>query len=148
MMTGEKHSESGNFRESVLRWLPTFLLICIAVSHFVLVRTEHLSAWKGAGFGMFSTTDGGSTRHFHVYAMRAGGKSEMKIPKQFSDIESRTRELPTDRRLNDFARTILDYAPKDSEAIRVELWRTDFHPQTLEPQSRLLRVIEMNRDEF
>jgi hypothetical protein len=38
--------------------LPTALLLLVACAQMILTRTDHLSPWKGGGFGMFASVDG------------------------------------------------------------------------------------------
>ena len=123
------------------------LLGCVATSHFVLTYTAGLSGWKGAGFGMFSTVDGGKRRHFHVSLVAPTGETEMKIPKQFAELEARTKELPTEQAMNRFATELLAIAPENTSAIRVELWRDRFDSQTMASSSELLRSVEIRADE-
>jgi hypothetical protein len=123
------------------------LLGCVAVSHFALAYSADLSGWKGAGFGMFSTVDGGKARHFHVHLFAVSGETQMKIPKQFAELEACTKELPTGKAMARFANELLAVAPEHTLAIRVDLWRDHYDSETMEPSSELLRSVEIKADE-
>jgi len=142
-MKNGRDGKTGKTSAEVLRWLPVGVLVLVAISHFTLVRSAELSPWKGAGFGMFSTTDGGRSRHFHVFALAADGRAELKIPAKLFDLMERTRELPTGNRMERLALAMTEYAPANARAIRVELWRTEFDPETMKPAARLRRAVEL-----
>ena len=42
--------------------LPPLLLVVVALGQVTLAKTVGLTAWKGGGFGMFSTLDHGAYR--------------------------------------------------------------------------------------
>ena len=47
--------------------LPVTLLVAVAGVQVMLATTAGLSAWKGGGFGMFSTTDDGGRRYVRIF---------------------------------------------------------------------------------
>ena len=53
------------------RYVPAALLAAVSVVQIVLAATLHLSAWKGGGFGMFSTLDHGGI----PWRRRGGGRA-------------------------------------------------------------------------
>ena len=52
------------------QWLPSLLLVSVALHQVFLVHHTQLSPWLGGGFGMFSTTDVGTARHLHALVLR------------------------------------------------------------------------------
>ncbi|MGV2830120.1 hypothetical protein [Myxosarcina sp. GI1(2024)] len=44
------------------RWLPSLILIGVALTQIYLARTASLTPWKGGGFGMFSAIDSPTMR--------------------------------------------------------------------------------------
>ncbi len=91
---------------------------------------------------MFSTTDAGRARHLHAFVLRRGLEREVFVPEEFQDLESRARTLPSDANLQALARELArlptpDYGP--ATGVRIQIWRTRYHPKTLAPESHLLR---------
>jgi hypothetical protein len=124
-----------------LRLLPCWLLLLVALQQIVLVRTADLSPWLGGGFGMFSTTDGRSNRHVHLYVEHPGFEREVWVPADLLDLERRARALPSDANLRALARAI-EIPPSDYGAphtLLVQVWKTRFEPLSLIPSSFLLR---------
>ena len=58
-------------------FVPT-LLIIIAILQLVLVKTSHLSPWKGGGFGMFASIDSPNMRTVNAYGFDYNG-TKVKI---------------------------------------------------------------------
>ncbi len=131
-------------RQWWLRLIPCAALDAVALAQIVLARAGDLSPWYGGGFGMFSTTDAGRARHLHAFQLRPGLEREIAPPPALEDRVRRTLTLPTDRRLRALARDLAelpvpDYGP--AQAVRVEVWRTGYDPETLAPASRILRAL-------
>ena len=67
---------------------------------------------------------------------------EVELPEDLEDSEQRLRELPTDARLEQFARdlsaTLANEHP-DHSGVRIELWHTHFDPDDLTPATELMR---------
>lgn len=135
-----------------LTFLPVVLLVLVAVHQIILSRTDHLSPWKGGGFGMFSTTDGGASRHLRAWIETPSGATEVFPPPALRDAVSRVRELPAVTALERLARELAEHhantAPEIS-SVRLELWRTTYDPESLTPRLQLLReiVTEIEVDE-
>ena len=117
--------------------LPAVLLTVVAAVQIHLVRSEHLDPWKGGGFGMFSTTEGGPHRHVHVYVSTAAGEERIDPPDALGDLEDRLRTLPTRTRMERFLRALAAAHP--DRIVRVEIWQTDFDPETLRPSVAVVR---------
>ncbi len=136
-----------------LPWLPSALLLGVALNQVYLAHTTHLSAWKGGGFGMFSTTDGGPNRRVRVFVEGPGIDREVPLPEQLDDLAERASALPTDGNLARLARQMASVTGSHSEevrTVRVEVWRIEFASSDLEPTPRLLRsfLLEVNRGDL
>lgn len=127
-------------------YLPTLLLIIVACCQIWLAHTVDLTPWSGGGFGMFSTTDGRGSRHLHAFALRSGIRRELRLPRDLRDQVRRVLTLPTEARLEALADTLAELPTPDDgplQAIEIQVWRTSYDPETLEPSGSLLRVIEV-----
>jgi hypothetical protein len=140
--SGRARNDKPGTASRVLPLLPGLLLTLVASSQLALHRGADLSPWKGGGFGMFSSNDGGWSRHTHFFVSDAAGEVEVDLPEELEDSEKRLRALPTNARLDRFARelsaTVASEHP-DHSAVRIELWRTRFDPDDLTPQIELMR---------
>src|SRR5690554_3498707 len=64
----------------LLTWLAPGLLVVVACIQLALVRTQDLTAWKGGGFGMFSTLDSPSARALRVVLLTTEGEALVLFP--------------------------------------------------------------------
>ena len=129
-----------------LRVLPILILLLVALHQLWLARTADLSAWSGGGFGMFSTTDAGAIRHLHAFAIRPGLVREVRAPSSLDTSVRRVLTLPSETHLRALARALAGLpAPEfgPPAAVRIQVWRTRFDPDTLAPRSELLRGLEV-----
>jgi hypothetical protein len=129
-----------------LRILPGALLILVASQQILLAHTSGLSAWSGGGFGMFSSTDAGATRHLHAFVLRPGIRREVRPPRSLAEQVRRTLTLPSDANLRALAAELADVPTPDHgppTAVELQVWHTRFDPETLAPRSRILRAIEV-----
>jgi len=130
--------------KKAILYLPTLLLVAIAVNQLILANFFSLSPWLGGGYGMFSTTDVGSNRHIHIYAKSEGIIKELIYPKELSDLALRTKSFPTDRNLDKFTRTIAQIEDDSSiNSIEVQVWKSHFKTYSLDPSSKILRSVEL-----
>jgi len=140
--TAESESEGGwKYR---IGYLPIFLFVIVALSQIYLAHTSNLCAWKGGGFGMFSTTDGGSNRHLHIFLLNDTMHKEVVTPDPLIDLDKRTANLPTERKLRKFGRKIAEaYSDEmvNFSRVRVEVWRTEFDAETLQPKASVIREL-------
>lgn len=135
--------------ERRLRWvrrltlLPTALLLLVAANQLRLAHTADLSAWKGGGFGMFSTTDGGPNRNLRIVGTIEGRDVEMRLPRHLGDLADRVEELPTRTWLERLAcaveRDALD-SGRPLDGIRLEVWRTRYAASDLRPSRERLTL--------
>ena len=134
---------------SLWRALPVAILLAIATAQLVLARTQALSPWLGGGFGMFSTTDVGNRRHLHAFVLRPGLLREIVPPPALDDRVERTLAHPSEGRMRALAQEIArlptpDHGPP--QAVRIQVWRKRFDPETLAPRSEILRALEVPLD--
>jgi hypothetical protein len=125
-----------------LRRLPPILLAVVAVSQIVLALTMDLTAWKGGGFGMFSTLDHGAYRGVDVLVEGADRSEELEIPPSLETAAARAAAFPADWLLRDLAEGVVARERRYRRAVsRVTLtvWRADFDPATLHASERQLR---------
>ncbi len=130
--------------KKAILYLPTLLLVAIAVNQLILANFFSLSPWLGGGYGMFSTADVGSNRHIHIYAKSEGIIKELIYPKELSDLALRTKSFPTDRNLNKFTRTIAQIEDDSAlKSIEIQVWKSHFKTYSLDPSSKILRSVEL-----
>ena len=76
--------------------------------------------------------------------LRPGLERELSPPPRLAELERRARVLPSEVNLHELALEIAGIAVRDpvpATAVRVEVWRTRFDPETLAPSSRPLRTV-------
>jgi len=148
--------DSSSSDERPERWLPriapllpAILLTAVALNQIRLVHLHDLGAWKGGGFGMFSTGEGGGSRHTHLFVTDAGSEREVDLPDDLEDLEERLLVLPTDARLERFARELSDALAEDypdHSAVRVEIWHTRYRVEDLSPETHKIRDYRIGAD--
>jgi hypothetical protein len=106
-----------------------------------LTRTEHLTPWKGGGFGMFSTNDDPS-RQVHVWIVGQEGEKKVELPEGSWSEAALTATFPSQGRLTKLGRRIAAIERAEGEAVsgvRIQIWRSVFSPSTFEPRLELIR---------
>jgi hypothetical protein len=124
--------------------------VTVALLQLLLVRHEHLSAWCGGGFGMFSTTDGFGARRLHAVALSRSFRATLEIPPELAEQADRARALPTERRLRALALALAAHAASDlepPEAIEIAVFARRHDASTLAPHDELLRAVEVRLGE-
>ena len=128
-----------------------FLVLAIQL---ILIRTVHISPWKGGGFGMFSTINTPVSHIIKVYDYSPSGEKKIIIiPEKLKPLEAKIRYIAIDYYINHFKQAIqkekwvlkdneivnsetLDvqsiadssnYKPVDLNKISVELWQYKFN---------------------
>lgn len=115
--------------QRVARYLPAALLILVALHQVVRAQLGPLSAWKGGGFGMFSTTDHPAARYLRCYLVGPHGEKRVPIPLDLRSEELTALALPTQHNLEALAAALAALAPPevtDVRAVRVEYWPRQF----------------------
>lgn len=129
-----------------LRILPPALLVAVALAQVALVRVADLSRWHGGGFGMFSTLDAAGRRHLHAFQLRPGIRREIPVPPGEGSGLPAALALPTEARLRAIAREVARVESPDHGppvAVRVQVFRPHFDPDTLAPSTTILREVEI-----
>jgi hypothetical protein len=75
------------------------LLVAVAATQLLLAHTRGLSAWKGGGFGMFSTVDSPLGRFYRVSLLTDSGEVRVAVPAELEPLAAAARTLPTPERL-------------------------------------------------
>ena len=129
-------------RARLLTAIPPTLLVVVACVQIVLARFAFLAPWKGGGFGMFSTTDDVSNRSTRVLVTAPDRSQELDVPPALVGTAAACEVFPTERCLGALARRLADAERRQGRpvsSVRVQVWRTEFAPLTLEPRRSLLR---------
>jgi hypothetical protein len=131
-------------------WLPAILLVVIAMVQVMLAKTANLSPWKGGGFGMFSTTDGTAFRYIRIFVEAPDRSEELEISPSQEDAAARAELFPSDALLNKLAKAVAGREKRYGRSvttIRLEVWRTEFSPGSLDATDRRLRTFTFNVDQ-
>jgi hypothetical protein len=117
-----------------LAYLPSLVLIVVALHQIHLARHYELTPWKGGGFGMFSSTQLGFIRYVRIFVSAPDRSEELNIPDSLFDLADRAAILPTDRRLKKLAEAIVVQERRNNGSIaevRIEVWRSHFQKDTM-----------------
>ena len=120
--------------------------MAVALVQLWLVRAEHLSAWCGGGFGMFSTTDGYGARRLHAVALSPSFRMALEIPPELREEADRALALPTPQRLSALALALAERAAYDleaPEAVEIAVFVRRHDPETLAPHGERLRSVRV-----
>jgi hypothetical protein len=132
---------------STLARLPTLLLVAVALFQLWLAHTEHLSAWSGGGFGMFSTADVWARRHLHAFEMAPGIRRELEVPEELREALRGALVLPSESRLRDFALQLAAATQPGDEPrdeVSVIVYAPRFDRRTLAPSAEPLRAVRFD----
>jgi hypothetical protein len=122
--------------------LPVSLLVVVACAQVTLATTAGLTPWKGGGFGMFSTTDGGDRRYVRVFVIGVERSEEIAISPSLQDAARRAALLPRDAELSRLARRVVERERRHRrpvDLVRIETWRIEYAPDSLAATTRLTR---------
>lgn len=120
------------------------LLVLLALAQIALALGQDLSAWKGGGFGMFSTTEHGGWRVLRLAVEVPGAPAPQPVTVTPALVREarRAREHPSEAVLRRLARRVGEAYP-EARAVRVEVDRTRFDPQSLEPRREPLARVRV-----
>jgi hypothetical protein len=99
-------------------------------------------AWKGGGFGMFSTTDDAGRRHVRIFVRAPERSEEIAVPPSLEDAARRAAVLPGHAQLSRLAHLVVEREHRYHRAVdevRIETWRIAYARDTLTATSHLLR---------
>jgi hypothetical protein len=125
------------------RLLPPLLLTVVALLQIVLARTADLTAWKGGGFGMFSTLDHGAYRGVDIVVDGPDRSESLEIPPSLEIAAARAAAFPVDWLMRDLAEGVVARERRYERAVsRVTLtaWRAEFDRAALRASERPLRT--------
>jgi hypothetical protein len=123
-------------------YLPPILLVIVALHQIYLAKTALLSPWKGGGFGMFSSTELGPARTVRVFVSAPDRSEELQIPDSLTERAQKVGTFPSESLLRNLAEQFVAREHRKERpvsAIRIEVWRTSFDPQTLKPRPEKIR---------
>lgn len=128
---------------AMVRYVPAALLAGVSVVQIVLATTLPLSAWKGGGFGMFSTLDHGGFRGIDVVVDAPDRSEHVAIAESLRTEAARAVALPADWLLRDLAERLARRERRHQRPVaRVTLsvWRAEFDRTTLRGWERPMRT--------
>jgi hypothetical protein len=123
--------------------VPPVLLVVVAVCQIGLAKTAGLTAWKGGGFGMFSTLDHGAYRGIDVVIEAADRSEAQEIPPSLAELAARAAAYPSDwmlRRLAEGVAARERRYDRPVTMVKLTVWGTEFDPRTLAASERTLRA--------
>jgi hypothetical protein len=115
----------------------------VAVIQVSLAQTVDLTAWKGGGFGMFSTLDHGAYRGVDIVVDAPDRSESLEIPASLEVAAARAAAFPADQLLRALAEGVAARERRYQRAVSrvtVTAWRTDFDRRTLQASERPLRA--------
>lgn len=114
--------------------LPVLVLAVTALAQVGLARSAGLTAWKGGGFGMFSTVDDAPHRALRVVVEAPERLEEVDVAPSIEDVAVKAMTLPSDHRLRRLAEAVaareLRYA-RPVTRVRITVWRHEVARDTL-----------------
>src|SRR5262245_54571930 len=116
------------------RLIPLALLIAVAIGQIALVRVAALTAWKGGGFGMFSTLDHGAFRRIDIVVDAPDRSEALEIPPSLEVSAARAAACPTAWLLGKLSEGVAARERRNARPVaRVTLtvWATEFDRGTL-----------------
>jgi hypothetical protein len=123
--------------------LPPLLLTVVALLQIVLARTADLTAWKGGGFGMFSTLDHGVYRGVDIVVDAPDRSESLEIPPSLEVAAARAAAFPVDWLMRDLAEGVVARERRYERAVSrvtVTAWRAEFDRASLRGSERPLRT--------
>jgi hypothetical protein len=120
------------------RLLPPLLLTVVALLQIVLARTADLTAWKGGGFGMFSTLDHGAYRGVDIVVDAPDRSESLEIPPSLEIAAARAAAFPVDRLMRDLAKGVESAAAGVFTSMLLEGTSSDLDPNCGVPPGPLI----------
>ena len=125
------------------RLTPLVLLIAVAAVQIVLARTVDLTAWKGGGFGMFSTLDHGAYRRVDIVVDAPDRSEALEIPESLEVSAARAALCPAEWLLRRLAEGVVARERRNARPVSrvtLKVWRTEFNRATLHATEQPLRT--------
>jgi len=143
----EKHSHDSSGMWRV--WIPSLLLMVIAIAQVTLTRTDALCPWKGGGFGMFATNDSTDGRDVRGFIERPMSSEKLDIAPH-STYALQAKLFPSDSMLRRLALAVVSREQsykRPVSAVKLEVWRTEFEIGSLEATKHLVRAFTYRVDQ-
>lgn len=125
-MTGPPAEGRRRRRDLLLSLVVPALVCLVAVVHTVRVDSSDLSTWSGAGFGMFATIDGETTRTVRGFVDVDGVEEEVPLPSSLERAAFEVAVLPTSERAERLAERWADELDLTDARVSVEVRRIAF----------------------
>jgi hypothetical protein len=118
------------------------LLLALALAQIGGWLVFDLSPWKGGGFGMFSSNDHGAFRQVQVFEQSGAGERRVTVPSELDRLRRHVREIPREANLRRLGLALRREVP-GLGPLRIEVLRTEFAPDSLEPSRERLAQLEL-----
>jgi len=118
-------------RERLAVAVPPLLLVAVAVTQVLLVRSVHLSPWKGGGFGMFASVDGLPFRAVRIQVDALERSEQLAVPPSLQRLADAAATLPTRRSLERLGNAVIARERRQGRSVdrvHVEVWRAEYGP--------------------
>ncbi len=92
-----------NLRRTRAFWIPSVLLVVVAICETTASHHGNLTPWKGGGFGMFSTYDSVDARFPKAYLLTDHGEIPVLVPERLSRDRQIAQTWPDNSRLDQLA---------------------------------------------
>ena len=146
-------------RHPILYYAAPAILVLIAVLQLYRAHTQHLTPWKGGGFGMFSTADAQGNRILRTYLVTPEGEA-LALRGTFTPQRARVLAMPDTRTLQQIAREMaatkwavftfgesLDALSSLPEDLRLYLARSPAMKRKAEAQVRARALADTDRSD-
>ena len=123
--------------------VPAIMLTVAALAQIALARSTDLTAWKGGGFGMFSTLDHGAFRTVDVLIDGPERSEALEIPPSLETAAARAAACPSDWLLRALAEGVVAREKRYERPvsrITVTVWRAEFDRVTLRASEQPIRT--------
>jgi hypothetical protein len=128
-----------------MRAVPSVLLVVVALTQISIARLDHLTPWKGGGFGMFATLDHGAFRRLEVVAEGPDRSEELEIPPSLDALAARAATYPAHWLLRRLATQVAARERRHGRPItrvRIVVWNTTFDRVSLAASEHTLRSLD------
>jgi hypothetical protein len=118
-------------------------LIVVALVQIALATTGDMTAWKGGGFGMFSTLDHGAFRGVDIVVEATERSEEIEVSPSLEVPAARAVTFPSTRNLSALAEAVVERELRHArpvEIVRLQVWRQEFDPVSLQATERTFRT--------
>ena len=130
-------------KELILKFgIPCLVVITIAI-HFFLANTQSLNAWKGGGYGMYTSI------HYYYNEIYIPGMVVVNMIEDNKEMETTLGQLklmPNDNNLKIAADLVMKTYDKDS--IHIQIWKPTINLENRDYSRALVNEIHVNKSEL